>query len=59
MNREEHADVCIESNIHLKGYFTMEAIASTTSSPFQLLVNINKSSFDSCNNLEVMFKLLE
>ena len=54
MNKEEHVDVSIESNIHLTGYLTIKAITSTTSSPFVLLVNISKSSLDSCNNLDVI-----
>ena len=47
-NVEDEEHDAIESNIHLIGALTIEALASTTSSPFQLLVNI--SSLDSCNN---------
>ena len=51
-NVEDEEHDAIESNIHLTGALTIEALASTTSSPFQLLAiaNINESSLDSCNN---------
>ena len=49
-NVEDEEHDAIESNIHLTGALTIEALASTTSSPFQLLANINESSLDSCND---------
>ena len=41
MNREEHANVSIESNIHLTGDFTIKAIASTAVSLFKFSLEIS------------------
>jgi len=49
-NVEDEEHDAIESNIHLTGALTIEVLASTASSPFQLLASISESSLDSCNN---------
>lgn len=51
---EDVENDAIESNIHLTGALTIEALASTTRSPFQLLANISESSLDSCNDSDNM-----
>ena len=60
LDDEDDVDDAVESNIDFTGALTIEAIASTTSSPFQVLVNTSKTLHDSCNNLEITlnYKLL-